>query len=448
MVVGFPRDFVWGVATSAYQIEGAVDEGGRVASIWDTFSHRPGAIADGQTGDVASDHYHRWREDVALMADLGVDAYRLSISWPRVINASGTPNSAGLDFYDRLLDALVEREITPVVNLFHWDLPQWLQDRGGWLQRDTAHRFAEYASVVAARLGDRVGVWAAINEMFEHFILGHVVGEHAPGLQLPPAEAGPVAHHLLLAHGSAVATLRSAGPTPIMAINSYAPARPLSDSPADAAAAAFYDVMQNRLFTDPLLLGRYPEEALPLVEPVIRDGDMAVIASPVDLWGVNYYTVNGVRAVDGDIPLEVLPPAGLPVTAFGWAIAPDGLTEVLLQLQKRYGDQLPPVVISENGCAVDDVVDAEGKCDDHERVSFLAAHLDAMQTALDAGVDVRGFYAWSLLDNYEWAAGYTKRFGLVHVDYDTQRRTPKTSYGWLRDQIRQSRSASIGQPSR
>jgi beta-glucosidase len=447
-MVGFPRDFVWGVAASAYQIEGAVDEGGRVPSIWDTFSHRPGAIADGQTGDVACDHFHRWREDVALMADLGVNAYRLSISWPRVVNASGTPNPAGLDFYDRLLDALVEREITPVVNLFHWDLPQWLQDQGGWLQRDTAHRFAEYASVVAARLGDRVGVWAAINEMFEHFILGHVVGEHAPGLQLPQAEAGPVAHHLLLAHGSAVAALRSAGPTPIMAINSYAPARPVSESPADVAAAQFYDVMQNRLFTDALLLGSYPEEALPLVEPVIQDGDMTIIASPVDLWGVNYYTVNGVRAIDGDIPLEVIPPAGLPVTAFGWAIAPDGLTEVLLQLQKRYGDRLPPLVISENGCAVDDVVDSEGNCDDPERVSFLAAHLDAVQTALDAGVDVRGFYSWSLLDNYEWAAGYTKRFGLVHVDFDTLQRTPKTSYGWLRDRIRESRAASTGQLSR
>jgi beta-glucosidase len=447
-VVGFPQDFVWGVAASAYQIEGGVDEGGRVPSIWDTFSHRPGAIADGQTGDVTCDHFHQWREDVALLADLGVDAYRLSISWPRVVNASGAPNPAGLDFYDRLLDALVEREITPVVNLFHWDLPQWLQDRGGWLQRETAHRFAEYASIVAARLGDRVGVWAAINEMFEHFILGHVIGEHAPGLNLPPAEAGPVAHHLLLAHGSAVAALRAAGPTPIMAINSYAPARPASDSPADAGAAAFYDVLQNRMFTEPLLLGTYPEEILPLVAPSIQEGDMSVIASPVDLWGVNYYTVNAVRALDGDIPLEVIPPAGLPVTAFGWAIASDGLTEILLQLQERYGDRLPPLVISENGCAVDDVVDASGECDDPERISFLASHLDAVQTALDAGVDVRGFYAWSLLDNYEWAAGYTKRFGLVHVDYDTRKRTPKTSYGWLRDRIQQSRAASTGQPVR
>jgi beta-glucosidase len=443
-VAGFPRDFVWGVAASAYQIEGAVAEGGRVPSVWDTFSHRAGAVADGQTGDVGCDHFHQWREDVALMADLGVDAYRLSVAWPRVIDASGAPNPVGLDFYDRLLDALGERGITPVVNLFHWDLPQWLQDRGGWLQRDTAYRFAEYAAVVAARLGDRVGAWAAINEMFEHFVLGHVVGEHAPGLRLALTEAGPVAHHLLLAHGSAVAALRSAGPTPIMAINSYAPARPVTDSPADVAAAAFYDTMQNRLFTDPLLLGTYPEEALPLVEPAIRDGDMALIAGPVDLWGVNYYTVNAVRAIDGDIPLEVVPPAGLPVTAFGWAVAPDGLTEVLLGLRERYGDRLPPLVVTENGCAVDDVVDAAGRCDDPARVSFLAAHLDAVRVALDAGVDVRGFYVWSLLDNFEWAEGFTKRFGLVHVDYATRRRTPKTSFGWLREQIQASRAARIG----
>jgi beta-glucosidase len=335
-----------------------------------------------------------------------------------------------------------------VVNLFHWDLPQWLQDRGGWRERGVVHRFAEFAAVVAARLGDRVGTWAAMNEMFEHFALGHVVGEHAPGLRLPLTEAGVVAHHLLLAHGSAVRTLRSAAPAPIMSINSYAPARPASDSPEDAAAAAFYDTMQNRLFTDPLLLGSYPEEVLPLVEPVIREGDMAVIASPVDLWGVNYYTVNGVRAVEGDIPLEVVPPEGYPVTAFGWAIAPDGLTESLLRLRERYGERLPPLVVTENGCAFDDVVDAGGRCDDRDRVAFLAAHLDALRAARDAGVDVRGFYVWSLLDNFEWAAGYTKRFGLVHVDFATQRRTPKESFGWFRDQIRASRAPATGASTR
>lgn len=446
-MAGFPPGFIWGVAASAYQIEGAASEGGRLPSVWDTFSRRPGAVVDGGTGDVACDHVHRWRDDVALMAELGVDAYRLSVSWPRVIDAAGAPNPAGLDFYDRLLDGLAERGITAVVNLFHWDLPQRLQDEGGWLRRDTALRFADYAAVVAARLGDRVGGWAAINEMFEHFVLGHVVGEHAPGLRLPLAESGAVAHHLLLAHGSAVAALRAYGPAPIMAINSYAPARPLTDTAADVAAAAFYDTVQNRLFTDPLLLGRYPDEALPLVEPAIRDGDMAVVATPVDLWGVNYYTVNGVRAVEGDIPLEVAPPAGYPVTAFGWAIAPEGLTEVLVMLRDRYGDRLPPLVVSENGCAVDDVVDAGGRCADPGRVAFLAAHLDAVRAALDAGVDVRGFYVWSLLDNFEWAAGYTKRFGLVHVDYETQRRTPKSSFAWLREQIRVNRTAPAEGPA-
>jgi beta-glucosidase len=447
-VAEFPSNFVWGVAASAYQIEGGAAEGGRLPSIWDTFSHRPGVIADGQTGDVACDHLHRWREDVALMADLGVDAYRLSVSWPRVIDGAGAPNPAGLDFYDRLLDALADRGITPVVNLFHWDLPQRLQDRGGWRQRDTVHRFAEFASTVAARLGDRVGTWAAMNEMFEHLVLGHVVGEHAPGLRLPLTEAGVVAHHLLLAHGSAVRALRAAVAAPVMAINSYAPTRPAGDSAADAAAAAYYDTMQNRLFTDPLLLGSYPQEMLPLVEPAIRDGDLAVIASPVDLWGVNYYTVNAVRAIEGDIPLEVEPPEGAPVTAFGWAIAPEGLTESLLRLRERYGDRLPPVVVTENGCAFDDVVDAGGRCDDRDRVAFLAAHLDAVRAALDAGVDVRGFYVWSLLDNFEWAAGYTKRFGLVHVDYASQRRTPKTSFAWLRDQIRDTRAARTRTPAR
>jgi beta-glucosidase len=439
-VTRLPSGFVWGVATSAYQIEGAADEGGRLPSIWDTFGARPSAIAGGATGRVACDHLHRWREDVALLADLGVDAYRLSVSWPRVVGESGAPNPAGLDFYDRLVDALGDHGIAPVVNLFHWDLPQVLQDRGGWRDRDTAHRFADYAAVVANRLGDRVGGWAAINEMFEHFVLGHVVGEHAPGLRLPLAEAGAVAHHLLLAHGSAVRVLRAAGSAPIMSINSYAPAPPARPGEADAAAAEYNHVMQNRLFTEAILMGEYPDPARALVEPYIREGDMTVVASPVDLWGVNYYTVNAVRALDGDIPLEVVPPAGLPVTDFGWAIAPDGLTEVLLMLGERYGDRLPPLVVTENGAAFDDVIEADGRCADPDRVAFLAAHLDAVRAAMAAGADVHGYYVWSLLDNFEWAAGYTKRFGLVHVDYDTQRRTPKTSFGWFRDQIRASRS--------
>jgi beta-glucosidase len=438
-MTGFPSDFVWGAATAAYQVEGAAAEDGRTPSVWDTFSHTAGTIADGSTGDVACDHYHRYGEDVALLASLGVGAYRLSVSWSRVLpDASGTVNPAGLDFYDRLLDTLRDNGITPVVNLFHWDLPQWVQDAGGWRERDTVARFAEYAGVVAERLGDRVGTWCTINEMFEHFVLGHVLGDHAPGLRLPLDEAGAVAHHLLLASGGAVRVLRAHGAESIMGITSYAPARPASDSPADQAASAFYDVLQNRMFTEPVLLGAYPEEVAPLVEAFVADGDLEVIATPVDLWGVNYYTINAVRALDGDVPLEVVPPQGFPLTAFDWAVAPEGLTETLVRLRDRYGDRLPPLVITENGCAYDDEV-VDGRCDDPDRVSYLAAHVDAVRAALTVGVDVRGYFVWSIMDNFEWAEGYTKRFGLVHVDYGTQQRTPKTSFEWYRDLIASSR---------
>ncbi|MGC7101752.1 GH1 family beta-glucosidase [Amycolatopsis lurida] len=436
----FPPGFVWGVSTSAYQIEGATGEHGRTPSVWDTFCRRKGVIADGSTADVTCDHYHRYADDIALMADLGVDSYRLSTSWSRIIpDASGKPNPAGLDFYDRLLDAVRDKGITPVVNLFHWDLPQWAQDAGGWQNRDTVARFTEYAAVVAGRLGDRVGTWAAINELFEHFALGHVTGEHAPGLTLPLNEAGAVAHHLLLAAGRATEVLRAHGASSIMGINSYSPARPASDAAADVALAGFYDVLQNRLFTDPQLLGRYPEEAEPLVTPFVRDGDLETIATPLDLWGVNYYSINAVRASDGEIPLEVVAPQGYPVTAFGWAVAPEGLTEILTTLRERYREKLPPLVVTENGCAYHDTLDAEGHCADPDRVAYLSGHLAAVSAAIDAGVDVRGYYVWSLLDNFEWAEGFTKRFGLVHVDYETQKRTPKSSYGWLQQQIAATR---------
>jgi beta-glucosidase len=427
-MTGFPPGFEWGVATSAYQIEGAAGEDGRTPSVWDTFSNA--------AGEVACDHYHRFAEDVALMAGLGIDTYRLSVSWSRVVpDSSGKPNPAGLDFYDRLLDSLADKDITPAVNLFHWDLPQWVQDEGGWQHRDTVALFTEYAAIVAERLGDRVGTWSTINEMFEHFALGHVTGEHAPGLTLPLDRAAGVAHHLLLASGQAAQVLREHGR--LMGITSYAPARPYTE--ADDGVAALYDVLQNRLFTDPVLLGRYPVELEPLMAPFVRDGDLAVINTPPDLWGVNYYTINAVRALDGDVPLEVVPPQGFPLTACGWAVAPEGLTETLTTLHERYGEHLPPLVVTENGCAYDDVVDADGRCADPERVAFLAAHLDAVRAALAAGVDVRGYHVWSLLDNFEWAEGYTKRFGLVHVDYATQRRTPKASFDWYRDQIAASR---------
>ncbi|MEV0643695.1 GH1 family beta-glucosidase [Phytomonospora sp. NPDC050363] len=439
-MTGFPRDFVWGVSTAAQQIEGAVDADGRTPSIWDTFAHRPGTIADGSDADVTCDHYHRWPEDLALLGELGVGAYRFSTSWSRVVpEASGKPNAAGLDFYERLTDALLERGVAPVVNLYHWDLPQWAQDEGGWRDRDTVARYAEYAGIVAGRLGDRVATWSTFNEPFEHCMLGHVTGEHAPGLTLPLDEAFAVAHHLLLAHGNGVRVLREAGAASIMSINSYAPARPASESDADRTVAALYDVLQNRLFTEPLLLGAYPEEVAPLVEPFVREGDLELIASPVDRWGVNYYAINAVRAVDGPIPLEVVAPEGYPRTAFGWAVAPEGLGEVLRDLGDRYGDALPPLVVTENGCAYDDVVDEDGRCDDPDRVRYLSGHLDAVAGAIEAGADVRGYFVWSLTDNFEWAEGFTKRFGLAYLDYTTGERIPKTSFGWYRDRIRAAR---------
>jgi beta-glucosidase len=439
----FPAGFVWGVAASAYQTEGAVTADGRGPSVWDTFTHRPAAVADGTHGDVACDHNHPWPEDLALLRVQGAGANRFSVAWPRVQpDASGRVNTAGLDFYDRLLDALAEDGVSATVCLFHWDLPQWVQDAGGWQDRATVERFTEYAAVVARRLGDRVGTWTPVNEMFEHFALGHVTGEHAPGLTLPLQEAAAVAHHLLLAGGDTVRLLHETSPAPVMAVNSYAPVRPYTDGEADRAMAGLYDVLQNRLFTDPPLLGRYPAELQPLLAPHVRDGDMARVHAPADLWGVNYYSVNAVRAVDdgGPVPLEVLPPDGHQVTAFGWAVAPEGLTETLTGLHDRYGPALPPLVVTENGCAYDDTLRPDGSCPDPDRVAFLSAHVDAVARALAAGVDVRGYYVWSLTDNFEWAEGHSKRFGLVHVDYPTQRRTPKTSFDWYRRLIADHRS--------
>ncbi|WP_303246550.1 GH1 family beta-glucosidase [Streptomyces sp. NA04227] len=432
----FPKDFDWGVSMSAYQIEGAHDADGRGLSVWDTFSHRPGNIADGTTGDTACDHYHHWPRDLDLIAGLGSVSYRFSVSWSRVHpEPGGQLSTAGLDFYERLVDGMLERGIRPVLNLFHWDTPQWVQDAGGWRQRDTADLFAAYAADVAARLGDRVARWSTVNEMFEHLTLGHVLGEHAPGLKLGMDEAFPIAHHLMLAHGKAVGALRAASDAPVMLVNSYAPARPATDAEADHAVTGLYDILQNRLFTDPVLLGRYPAEVEPWLGDCVADGDLDLIAAPLDALGVNYYTVNAVHATEGPVPLEVRPPEGHPRTAFGWAVVPDGLRETLIGLHGRYGSALPPLYVSENGCAYDDVPGPDGRCDDRERIAFLDGHLQALRAALDVGVDVRGYWVWSLLDNFEWAEGYTKRFGLVHVDYPTQRRTPKASYDWYRELI-------------
>ncbi|TDB87154.1 beta-glucosidase [Micromonospora fluostatini] len=430
----FPAGFRWGVATSAYQIEGGASADGRGPSIWDTFARTPGRIADGSSGDVACDHYHRHREDVTLLADLGVSAYRFSVAWPRVRpGGTGAANPAGLDFYERLVDDLLAAGIDPVATLYHWDLPQPLEDAGGWLNRDTAERFAEYADLLAARLGDRVKLWITLNEPFIHMSLGYGTGEHAPGHALL-MDALPVAHHQLLGHGLAVAALRARGAGAVAVTNHYSPVVPAGDTDADRAAQAAYHALHNRLFTDPLFGRGYPPG---FESPVLRDGDLDVIAAPLDLLGVNYYNPTGIRAAppDAPLPFEIVDLTGYPRTACDWPVVPDGLRTVLTWLHAEYGDALPPIQVTESGCAYDDRPDADGRVHDPERIAYLDGHLRAVRAALDAGVDVTGYFVWSLLDNWEWAEGFDKRFGLVHVDYDTQARTPKSSYAWFRDLI-------------
>ncbi|GGQ44486.1 GH1 family beta-glucosidase [Streptomyces flaveolus] len=426
----FPDGFLWGVSTSAHQIEGAADLRG--PSVWDAFTAEAGRVRDGSTAAVACDHYHRYREDVALLAGLGVDAYRFSVSWPRV-NSPG-----GLDFYDRLVDELCAAGVRPVPTLFHWDLPAGLD----WLERDTAYRFAEYVSAVVRRLGDRVGTWLTLNEPAEHTLLGHALGTHAPGRELL-FDALPSAHHQLLAHGLAVRALRAAGAGDIGIANSHGPTWPASDEPADREAAEFYDVLLNRLFADPLLLGRYPDGVGELM-PGDVDADLKVIAEPLDRYGVNYYAPARVGAPQGTenewggvrlpagLPFSVRAIEGRPLTDFGWPVVPEGLTELLTGFRDRYGDHLPPVVITENGCSYEGL-------DDQDRIAYLDAHVRALHRAVEAGVDVRGYFVWSLLDNFEWAEGYARRFGLVHVDFATQTRTPKASYRWYRDLLRAQR---------
>jgi beta-glucosidase len=439
-----PEGFAFGVSTAAYQVEGAADEDGRGPSIWDTFSKEPGRIADGSTGAVACDHYHRYREDVDLMAGLGLDGYRFSISWPRVQpEGRGRANSKGLAFYDRLVDALLERGIAPMATLYHWDLPQPLQDAGGWRNRDTTDRLAEYATLVGLKLADRVAQWIPVNEPSVATMLGHAVGQHAPGQRLL-LEALPVAHHLLLGHGRAAAALRTTGARTIGTANNHSPAWPATDSEGDRLAADLYDTLWNRLFADPVLLGSYPEGFAELMPGTVAD-DLAVIKAPLDFYGVNYYyptriadpaTATTTEVPTGvelpeEMPFALVPVEGYPRTAFGWPVAPDGLRELLVSMTKRYGAALPPLYVTENGCAYDDVPDADGAVHDPDRIRFVDGHLRSVAQAITEGADVRGYYIWSLMDNWEWAEGFTKQFGLVHVDFETQRRTPKDSYRWF-----------------
>ncbi|MFE7665524.1 GH1 family beta-glucosidase [Streptomyces celluloflavus] len=440
----FPRDFLWGVSTSAQQIEGAVDEDGRGSSAWDVFTARPGRVKDGSDARVATGHYHRYREDVALLKGLGVGAYRFSVAWPRVVPAGrGAVNGAGLDFYDRLVDELLAAGVRPVATLFHWDTPQPLEEAGGWLRRETAEHFAAYAEVVAARLGDRVAHWITLNEPAELTLLGYGLGQHAPGRELV-FDALPAAHHQLLGHGLAVQALRARGARSIGIANSHGPTWPASAAEADTAAADLYDLLLNRLFADPVLLGRYPDEELAALLPGPVADDLRIISEPLDWYGINYYQPTLVGAPDpaaagpADFGGIALPPElpfapreieGYPRTDFGWPVVPEALTELLLSFRERYGASLPPVMITENGCAYEGV-------EDGARIAFLDGHLRALHEAMDAGVDVRGYFVWSLMDNFEWAEGYARRFGLVHIDFSTLVRTPKASYRWLRDALR------------
>jgi beta-glucosidase len=433
-----PPHFQWGVATAAYQIEGAHDEDGRGPSIWDTFSHTPGKVKNGDTGDIACDHYHRYRDDVALMAENGIPSYRFSISWPRILpEGQGRVEPRGLAFYDRLLDALLQAGISPLVTLYHWDLPEALQRRGGWARRETAYAFAEYADVVYRHLGDRVSQWITHNEPWCTAWLGHGTGVHAPGIA-SPAVALLVSHHVLLSHGLAVQAWRAQGRGGRIGITLnlntvYAG----SEAPEDRAAQAAADVFQNRWFLDPVFRGTYPESLEQLVAPwpdgVPTAADMDIIRVPIDFLGVNYYSASIVVAADGrPVPARDVTPRTW-VTDMGWPVVPEGLTDLLVRLSTEYTDR--PLLITENGTAVKDVPEPDG-VHDPERIRYVAAHLRAAAEAVRRGARLEGYYLWSLMDNFEWAEGYSKRFGLVYVDYPTGRRIPKDSWKWYGDVIR------------
>ncbi|WP_437583273.1 glycoside hydrolase family 1 protein [Paramicrobacterium sp. CJ85] len=458
LAVQIPDGFLIGTATAAAQIEGAGDAPNRTPSVWDRFASEPGRIIDGSTTAVTADHAHRLSEDVSLMAGLGVDAYRFSLGWTRLQPGGAGPLDArGVAFYDRLLDELLEAGISPFVTISHWDLP--VEYEHGWLDRDTAHRLGDFAGLVAERFGDRVDAWITINEPATVTLNGYALGLHAPGHSLL-FDALPTVHHQLLGHGLAVQALRAANVAGRVGItNAHTPVVPASDSDQDAAMAALFDIVHNRVFADPVLLGHYPQVPPELADlfgafAEIPDVDLATISEPIDFYGLNYYmpslvaagagtgeSPDGVSEAMTDLPFRLEPFEQYETTGFGWPIAPEYLGVVLGQMRDRYGDALPPVYITESGASFDDAVAADGSVSDPKRVDYLARHLSS---ALDAvapggpaeGVDLRGYFIWSLMDNWEWAAGFTQRFGLVHVDFETGERAPKESYRFIRDVLR------------
>jgi beta-glucosidase len=433
----FPKDFIWGASTSSYQIEGAVDEDGRGKSIWDVFSHTPGMVKNGDTGDVACDHYHRWVADVEWLARGGFNAYRFSTAWPRIVPAgTGAVEPRGLDFYDRLVDGLIARGVTPWLCLYHWDLPQALQDKGGWLNRDTADAFADYARIVAQRLGDRVKHWVMFNEPNIHALFGYGMGGHAPGLK-GLVNFIRASHHQNLAQGRALAALRAErADLRLGTVLALSPVRPSSDSEADQRAAERFDAFWNGAFLDPLFKGAYPEAVAAEFEPAIAAGDLKIIHAPVDFFGVNYYAPAWVA----DAPQSLFGawfgavPQGMHFTAVGWPVDASGLNEALNRLRDHYGN--PEVYITENGACYDDHVAADGTVTDQERVAYFREHVAAARRAVADGVKLKGYFAWSLLDNFEWSEGYSRRFGLIYVDFATQKRTPKASFDFFAETIK------------
>lgn len=451
-----PTGFVIGAATAAFQIEGAVDEDGRTPSTWDEFTERPGAIMDGSDARIATDHYHRYREDVALMRDLGLDAYRFSISWTRIQpHGTGPGNPAGIAFYDRLLDELLEAGIRPMATLFHWDTPIELEQRGGWRRRDTALRFAEFARIAGEAFGDRVDSWVTINEACTVALEGYGLDIHAPGLDSSVA-IPRAARHLLLGHGLAVEALRAVPVTGRIGItNVHTVSVPATDSPKDAAYADLFDFLHNRQFADPVLLGRNPTPprgvgplgaALGILSRSSRR-DLALMSQPLDFYGLNYYfpsriaagppppgtgNPDGVSEAMDSAPFHLTDWPDVPQTGFGWPISPEYLRVVLEQLRDRYGERLPPVIITEGGASFPDAVGAGGAVDDPQRIAYLAAHIAVAAEGVP-GLRPEGYFVWTLLDNFEWAAGYTQRFGIVHVDFTTLDRTPKASFRWLQE---------------